>query len=321
MNGIGRLTEGEFRNRIDTMGLPYLRVSISSHCNAACGFCHNEGQRIGKRGTDARAEPSFLTLKQYEYIARFFASQFKTVKFTGGEPTLTENLPEVVKIFKDKGYSCSMTTNGFLLNGDLQTTLKKAGLSRINISLPSLNPVDHGRFFGVADDYFHRVLDNLRLLGKIYGSQGKINFMAIKGQNVPSQLVPITELSAETGLIVSCMELANVSTLKNPISDEIIDHLDREIGIASRTNLPDTFSHKTIIAFKNGGRWEIDDFRRSSYRESAFANDYCQRYPVKEKCVEGPYALRILFDGTVRPCLIRGDNVVALGPEGYQLEA
>lgn len=316
-----KTAERELRGLIDTMGLPYLRISTSPHCNADCIFCHNEGQLRGKRGADTRPEPSFLTLEDYEYIAQFFASQFGNAKFTGGEPTLTENLPEIVSVFRKAGYTCSMTTNGHLLDAGLQAKLKNAGICRINVSLPSLDAAEYSGLFGVGTDCLSRVIRNVEELGHVYGSSAKLNFMALKGRNVPSQLVPITKLSAETGLTVSCMEVINPKSLERPISSSVIEYLNEKIGISSWVHHPDTFSHKSIITFKNGGTWEIDDFRRSSYRHSAFANEYCQGCPVRDMCVEGPYALRVLFDGTVKPCLIRGDNTVALGVRGYELEA
>lgn len=82
--------------------------------------------------------------------------------------------------------------------------------------------------------------------------------------------------------------------------------------------MPDDFAAKRFYHFNNGGVWEIDDFRRESYREDAFDNPYCQRCDVRDKCVEGPYALRITHQGNLKTCLIRSDNMISLGNDGYE---
>ena len=63
------------------------------------------------------------------------------VKLTGGEPLLRSDIVEIVQgIAKIPGLlDLSMTTNGVQLL-DLADALTKAGLKRININLPSLNP-------------------------------------------------------------------------------------------------------------------------------------------------------------------------------------
>ena len=63
---------------------------------------------MGKRGEDATPIIPLLSLKDFEYIAKFFRTTLSSVSFTGGEPTLVSNLPEIIKIFKENGYK----TNG-----------------------------------------------------------------------------------------------------------------------------------------------------------------------------------------------------------------
>ena len=135
----GQLDRKSFWLMIDAMKLPYLRLSVTNNCNNACPFCHNEGQEFGKRGNEAKQQLSALSEQAYEYIADFFSQKFRRIKFTGGEPTLATNLPEIVRIFHERGYECSITTNGFLLDETKQKALKAAGLSKVNISLSTLD--------------------------------------------------------------------------------------------------------------------------------------------------------------------------------------
>lgn len=306
-------TRGEFLDRVSEMRLPYLRFSVTSDCNANCDFCHNEGQKVGARKT-SQSVSSPLREEQIEYIARFFAPHFDEVKFTGGEPTLVENLDSIIRIFTNYGYESSLTTNGILLDREMQTRLRDSGLSRVNVSLGSLDSEQHRRFFGV-DGQLGRVLRNLEDLSKNFEGT-KINFMA-SDESIPAQIAPISELSARLRITVSCLELVNARSLANPIHRKLISYLDSLIGIRNVESQPDRFHVKNLYKLNNGATWEIDDFRREGYRLDAFDNSYCQVCPSLERCVEGPYALRVSSDGTLRTCLLRGDNVIKLGDKGF----
>jgi len=158
-------------------------------------------------------------------------------------------------------------------------------------------------------------LNNLGHLSKIFDDT-KINFMA-SPQTVPSQLMPISELSAQLGITVSALDLVNPRSVRSPSHIQVLEHLGREIGVENVTTLPGRFFVKKIYELRNGARWEIDDFRRPEYRSDAFNNEYCSGCSVRDRCVEGPYSLRVGYDGTVRTCLIRKDNVIRLGENGF----
>jgi cyclic pyranopterin phosphate synthase len=63
------------------------------------------------------------------------------IRLTGGEPTVRRDLPELVRMLSqiDGINEVSMTTNGARLS-ELAKPLKKAGLTRLNISLDTLRP-------------------------------------------------------------------------------------------------------------------------------------------------------------------------------------
>lgn len=300
-------------NQIKEMGFHYLSVSLTNNCNGACSFCLNEGQKKGLRGDKAVPLITELTLKDYEYIADFFRPCLRSVSFTGGEPTLARNLTEVVHVFKSRGYETRMTTNGFLLTNELQQQLKVAGLDSVNVNFSTLNPVQHGALFNVSNQ-FSAVMKNLENLAHNFKGQAKINFMALENSTVPSQLVPISELGAKLG-----MPIRFLTTLENgpELSDIVLEYLQDHIGQVWEEEVPSKFKKKRICYFENGAVWEFDDFRKEEYKQIAFQNKMCQSCPLKEKCVEGPYALRVSSNGDLRPCLIRTDNMVLFQEKGY----
>lgn len=81
-----------------------------------------------------------LTPEEIERLVRI-ASRLgiRKVKLTGGEPTVREDILEIVKRIKPYVIDLSMTTNGSRLK-ELAKPLAKAGLDRVNVSLHSLKP-------------------------------------------------------------------------------------------------------------------------------------------------------------------------------------
>ncbi|HEY6238766.1 MAG TPA: radical SAM protein, partial [Thermoplasmata archaeon] len=117
-----------------------LRISLTQRCNLACVFCHMEGQ-------PQSAEE--LPPDQIEAIVRAGARNgIHRVKLTGGEPTLRSDLLEIVHRLRPHVQELSMTTNGLRLV-ELAGPLKAAGLDRVNVSLPSLDPATYRELTGV----------------------------------------------------------------------------------------------------------------------------------------------------------------------------
>jgi len=192
----------------------------------------------------------------------------------------------------------------------MQKKLKKSGLSQVSITIPSLSPQRHTNFFGQKNIRLYDVLENIASVPDIFDNY-KINFMASK-DTVPSQLISMNELSASAGIPISIMELVNPSTLPHPMSKEIINYLKKNIGLENSVPSIDNHTKGTLYRFKNGGTWEVDDFRESNYRKKVFNNEYCEQCNKTDECVEGPYSLRLGKDLVAYSCLIRKDNGVKI---------
>ena len=116
--------------------ISYLRISVTERCNFRCVYCMPaDGIRLAHRDE----------LLSFEEIARTVRVGAKLglskIRLTGGEPTVRGDLPELVAMINqiDGISEIAMTTNAARLS-ELAQPLKKAGLSRINISLDTLHP-------------------------------------------------------------------------------------------------------------------------------------------------------------------------------------
>ncbi|RLE83951.1 MAG: GTP 3',8-cyclase MoaA, partial [Thermoprotei archaeon] len=134
--------------------IDYLRISVTQECNFRCVYCHREGEFFDHKKYEMK--PSDI-----EKIVRVAAKLgFNKVKLTGGEPLVREDIVEIVeRIYKIKGITdISLTTNGYLLS-EYATELKMAGLSRINVSLLTLDSSKFKRITGV--DGLAKVLEGI----------------------------------------------------------------------------------------------------------------------------------------------------------------
>ncbi|QPV62271.1 GTP 3',8-cyclase MoaA [Halosimplex litoreum] len=113
-----------------------VRVSLTDRCNFDCVYCHNEG--LGDtRGPMAPREHEMSTddvVRFLEVVAEFGVD---SVKFTGGEPLLRDDVAEIVARTPET-MEVSLTTNGTMLPGRA-ADLVDAGVERVNISQDALD--------------------------------------------------------------------------------------------------------------------------------------------------------------------------------------
>lgn len=123
--------------------LTYLRLSVTDLCNYRCSYCLPNGYQ-------GKAKPDELTLPEIHTIAAAFAqSGTRKVRLTGGEPTLRQDLPDIIAAIRAQSQieSIALTTNGHRLDKNF-LIYRAAGLTKINISLDSFNPETFKRITG-----------------------------------------------------------------------------------------------------------------------------------------------------------------------------
>ncbi len=71
-----------------------------------------------------------------------------SVKFTGGEPLLRDDTPELMRWMKEQNISMTIETNGTLIDEKMAKTLKEVGMRHVAISLDGPNAEIHDRLRG-----------------------------------------------------------------------------------------------------------------------------------------------------------------------------
>lgn len=111
---------------------------LTYRCNAKCGFC------------DIWEQPSpYVTLENVEAnLTDLQKLGVKVIDFTGGEPLLHRQLPEILSLAKDKGFITTVTTNTLLYPKKAKSL---AGLiDMLHFSLDSYDQKQHDTMRGVA---------------------------------------------------------------------------------------------------------------------------------------------------------------------------
>jgi cyclic pyranopterin phosphate synthase len=176
-----------------------LRISVTDRCNFRCTYC------MPAEGLTWLPRSEILTFEEMTRLLGVFRSLgVRSIKVTGGEPTVRADLPVLVAMFRETGpeLDISMTTNGTLLDR-LAEPLAEAGLDRVSISCDSL--LRHRFAEMTRRDALEKVMTGVRAADAAGLKPIKINCVLIGGQN-DDEVVEFARWSRETGHLVRFIE-------------------------------------------------------------------------------------------------------------------
>ena len=197
-----------------------LRVSVTDRCNFRCPYCMPRG------GVSDKLEPlSYKDILSFEEILQlvgiFVGLGVTKVRLTGGEPLLRDDLTQLIAGLKQiPGLrDIAMTTNGSLL-GTVVVPLKQSGLTRLTISLNSLNS---NRFQASSDSSvpLNKVLDAIEAAKAVGFKDIKLNCVLRRGIN-ESDIIPLAAFARDNGYTVRFIEFMDVGTRNHWCLDSVV---------------------------------------------------------------------------------------------------
>jgi cyclic pyranopterin phosphate synthase len=209
----------------DARGRPLadLRISVMDRCNFRCPYCMpRETFGEGYRFLPAAERLSFDEIAR---LARAFAAEgVRKVRLTGGEPLLRTGLSDLVGELSaiDGVDDLALTTNGVLL-AQHAAELAAQGLSRVTVSLDSLDPATFRRMNGGFDG-LDRVLDGIRAAREAGLAPVKINAVVQRGVN-DGQALDLARHFRGTDVVVRFIEYMDVGNR---------NHWERGLVVPSR---------------------------------------------------------------------------------------
>jgi cyclic pyranopterin phosphate synthase len=238
---------------IDTHGrvVRDLRISVTDRCNLRCVYC------MPAEGMPWLPREQLLT---YEEIARFtgvaLACGVRGVRLTGGEPTVRQDLPVLVRMLHalSPGLDLSLTTNGLKLAA-MSGELRDAGLVRVNVSLDTL---DRERFHRLARrDRLAEVLAGLDAAQRAGFAPIKINAVLMRGFN-QDEAVPLARWARDRGFELRFIEWMPLdfqhtwSREKLVPAAEILERIHAEMPIEVAPG-EDPSAPATVYRYLDGG--------------------------------------------------------------------
>ncbi len=188
----------EFGRRFKT-----LRVSLINTCNLGCVYCTcgtedlKDNLTISKAQGISAGDLSAIIKKLHRVL------KLDTVRFTGGEPLLYHQLPEIIRSTRLLGIdNLKLTTNGLLLENQA-AALAEAGLRSINISLDA---IDEEVFYSVSRRHgINRILKGIDTAID-EGLEVKLNAVIMRGLN-ENQIIPLLKFAFERNIRIRFLEI------------------------------------------------------------------------------------------------------------------
>ncbi len=268
---------------VDAQGrrISYLRLSLTDRCNFQCSYCAPAGREACD---DLLARRDLARL-----VAIFARLGVRRVRLTGGEPTLRGDLLDVVRDVRSTPgiEEIALTTNGHRL-GALARPLREAGVSRLNVSLDTLDPERLHRISGRGAT-LARIVAGIEAARDAGFASMKLNVVVQDGVN-DGELGELARLAWRVGAIPRFIELMPFGPGR-PVPTAEVKRLLEAQGIALA---PDA-TRGWGPAYHMRGR-STDDGRPASGLVGfigAMTEGFC----------DGCNRVRVGADGSLRACL------------------
>lgn len=269
-----------------------LRLSVTDRCNYRCAYCMPR-------------EPAFLdrqellSFEEMERLGRILARRgVRKIRITGGEPLVRRDLPDLVR--RLAGISgietLALTTNGSLLT-DLAHPLRKAGLSRVTVSLDTLDPQGYARMSGTGAG-LGAVLEGLAAARAAGLQPLKLNCVVRRGIN-ESQVLPIAAFAREQGFEARFIEFMDVGTTNNWERNAVVPVAE----------LRDLVTGRWPLAEESGGEGPAVEYR---YLDGAGTVGFIAS--VSQPFCRGCDRIRLSAEGKAFACLFGTAGVDLRGP-------
>lgn len=138
-------------HRMDLMVSSMTDCNGNWHCNNKCLHCYAAGQKY--------AESKELTTEEWKKVLdKMYDAHVTQITFTGGEPTLRKDLPELIRYAKY--FITRVNTNGILLTKEYCKRLMDAELDSIQFTLYSYDEEIHNKLVGTRS--WHSTVEGIK---------------------------------------------------------------------------------------------------------------------------------------------------------------
>ncbi len=261
-----------------------LRIAITDRCNYKCVYC-----RTGNVG----AQFPELPFADYLRMARLFVAMgIRKIRLTGGEPLLRKGIVGFVRDLHElrtpegDPLEIAVTTNGHLL-AEMAQPLKDAGLTRVTVSMDSVEPERFERITRVHGG-FHSVLAGVRAAKRAGLDPVKVNCVLLRGFN-EDQIVPFGQFARDEGVMVRFIEFM-------PLEEDRIWSMD--VVVRLEEILERMAAFRPLVEIPHG---LSETARRYAFEDGV--GEFGIIAPVSHPFCGHCSRVRLTSDGKIRTCL------------------
>ena len=268
-------------------GIEYLRLSVTDRCDLRCNYCMPEGFK------DFGEPEDWLTFDEIERVIRLFGELgTRRIRITGGEPLVRKNLPELAaRLSLLPGIEdLSLSSNATRMQKQA-APLKKAGISRINISLDTLRADRFKEITGGGK--LEKVINGLLAAKEAGFHPVKINMVVMRGVN-DDEVENMVQFCIEHDFTLRFIETMPMGSTGQEASQQFIPLNEIHDRLAKK--------YKLIKANMNGG----GPARYVRVEGTELRIGYIT--PMSQHFCDTCNRVRLSVDGTLYLCLGQDDS-------------
>lgn len=170
---------------------PYrMDLALTYRCNNSCAHCYNARERTF---------PELDTAGWKTVLDRLWRLGIPHIVFTGGEPTLRSDLPELIAHAESLGQITGLNTNGRrLADVDFVDRLVRAGLDHVQITVESSDAAIHNQMVGSAAAFRQTIQGVRNALDSPLFMMTNTTMLGTNEHTLPSTLDFLAELGVPT---------------------------------------------------------------------------------------------------------------------------
>ncbi|WP_196001265.1 radical SAM protein [Clostridium sp. 1001271B_151109_B4] len=239
-------------------------IEITNVCNLSCDFCPKTSRKY-----------KFMNREEFNYIINEIKPYTDHVYFhLMGEPLLNENIDGFFEECYKNGLMVNLTTNGTLLNKNLEKLINAKALRQVNISLHSFEANESNI---ELYEYINRVTDFINEARK------KSDIIcAIRLWNMDNE------------------ELKGANKLNLEILNLLEKNLNLDFSLAEKLQETHKIKLKDKVYLNMAEKFNWPDISINSIGEEVFCHGLRNQ-------------IGILVDGTVVPCCLDSEGTIKLG--------
>jgi len=266
--------------------IEYLRLSVTDRCDLRCQYCLPQGYK------DFETPESWLSFAEIERVIRAFARLgTRRIRITGGEPLVRSNLSDLVgRLAAIEGIDdLSLSTNATRL-AKQASSLRQAGISRINVSLDSLHPE---RFKQLTGGKLQKVLNGLMAARAAGFEPIKINMVVMREQN-EDEIEAMVDFCIEHDFTLRLIETMPMGDTGRAASQQYVDLQQVKARLAQRYELIESM-------MPGGGPARYVRVAGTDLRIGFIT-------PISQHFCDTCNRVRLSVDGTLHTCLGQNDS-------------